>query len=75
MRGMRDGEIISVVIAGVVGLVVGTVCAAFYVENAWKHQIVHHGAAVWIIDPKTGEVEFKWLKCEREPTTAKGEGE
>lgn len=42
-------------------------------ERKWQSRAIDHGAAVWAIDPKTGETEFVWLKCERETTTAKGE--
>lgn len=30
-------------------------------ERKWQRQAIDNGAAVWAIDPKTGETEFKWL--------------
>jgi hypothetical protein len=52
--------ILLVVSGGVIGCAAGShLCGA-----DWQKAAVEVGVAEWRVDPKTGETEFVWIKCQ-----------
>lgn len=66
---MHDEDCVVGAIAFFAGVFIGALSCGLWRDSVSKQTAIDHGAAVWSIDPKTGETEFKWLT----PTTAKGE--